>query len=50
MTAHESQDEKNIAIVEELRNVFTPLLEQLTPEVVPATVYRVAVRSTEDVE
>lgn len=31
-------DQKNAQIVEDVRNTFAPVLEQLTPEIEPATV------------
>jgi len=34
-----SQDQKNENIVEALREVFTPLTENLGPEIEPATVF-----------
>ena len=34
-----STDQKNESVIEEVREVFTPLTENLGPEVEPATVF-----------
>lgn len=34
-----SSDQKNESVIEEVREVFTPLTENLGPEVEPATVF-----------
>ena len=37
--SEEQRAAKNRAIVDALRTAFTPLVERLTPEVEPATIY-----------
>jgi hypothetical protein len=41
----EEQDTKNRAVVEALRRTVAPLIQRLSPEVAPATVYVPGVRA-----
>lgn len=42
------REAKNRQIVDALRTAFAPLLDRLTPEVEPATVYAPAAQAPED--
>lgn len=45
-----SSDEKNAAILQALREAFTPAVERLTPEIEPATVFNCSPDAGEDDE
>ncbi|HEY7305844.1 MAG TPA: hypothetical protein VH601_17090 [Bryobacteraceae bacterium] len=41
-------DDKNVRVAEALREAFAPLVEQLTPEVEPATVFTPSLEDNKD--